>query len=301
MRLAALVAAAVLGAAGAWGGIQGGGVPAERRDRLGVQLDVTAVPGLHLGVPGLVAGVMWLRVVNDFGEWWHRSLLDRARDDYLNTAIGRILRLEPEMLDPALFVADVLASRGGQVEGAYTALLHGLSGQTGRWELYFRLGYLAYRHFGLPNLAADWWLLTGQLPGRPDYLPVLAQMIRLHRTGNLDAILGEISVATVRDPVLRQEVGEAEAFRALAKRLAPDLALFASRMGRPATHPTALVAAGIWSAVPRDPWGSEIRLGPDGVLPGSRLPIHLRVWPDQVTAPPAVLRGDALRGWRPVL
>ena len=301
MRSAALIAAVAVGAAAAWGGIQGGGVPAEQRDRLGVQLDVTAVPGLHLGVPGLVAGVMWLQVVNDYGEWWHLSLMDRARDDYLNTAVGRILRLEPEMLDPALFVADVLASRGGQAEGAYTALLHGLSGQTGRWELYFRLGYLAYRHFGLPDLAAEWWILTGQLPGRPDYLPVLAQMIRLHRTGDLDAVLGELSVAAVRDPVLRQEVAEVEAFRAMAKRLAPDLALFAERMGRPATDPAELVAAGIWSSVPRDPWNSEIRFGKDGILPGSRLPLHLRIWPDQTAPSAAVLRGDALRGWRPVL
>lgn len=296
-----LLAAAALGAAAAWGGIQGGGVPAERQDRLGVQLDVTAVPGLHLGVPGLMAGVMWLRVVNDYGEWWRLNLIDRRRDDQLNTAVGRILRLEPEMLDPALFVADVLASRGGQAEPAYTALLHAVAGQTGRWELYFRLGYLAYRHFGLPGLAAEWWVLTGQMPGRPDYLPVLAQMIRLQRSGGLDEMLGELSVAAVRDPVLRQEVAEVETFRAMAARLAPDLTAYAARAGRPATDVAELVSAGIWKAVPLDPWGSPVQLGEGRVLPGRRLPLHLRVWPDQTPPSPAVRRGEALYGWRPVL
>lgn len=301
-RPAALAAAALIGVAGAWGGLQRIELPDDvRENRVGLLLDLEGLPGSDLGVPGLVAGLLWLRMINDFGLWHLGGQLDRARDDYLTASARRILRLEPEMLDPALFAADVLAARGGQAEPTYEVLLHALAGQSGRWEVYFRLGFVAYRYFGMAPLASEWWSLTGLMPGRPDYLPVLGAMIRLQRTGGIDEALGELAVAAVRQPELQREVAEVEAFRSLVRRLTPDLERYRERTGAPATAAEDLVAAGIWSAVPVDPWGSVIRIGPEGILPGERLPLYLKVWNDQVTPSRETLRGDAVRGWRPTL
>lgn len=301
-RSAALAAAALIGVAGAWGGLQRVDVPDDvRENRVGLLLDLEGLPGSDLGVPGLVAGLLWLRMINDFGLWKLSGQLDRSREDYLTASARRILRLEPEMLDPALFAADVLAARGGQAEPTYEALLHALAGQSGRWEIYFRLGFVAYRYFGMAPLASEWWSLTGLLPGRPDYLPVLAAMIRLQRTGGIDEVLGELAVAAVRQPRLQREVAEVEAFRRLARRLAADLERYRERTGRWPEAPEELVVAGIWAKPPIDPWGSVIRIGPEGILPGERLPLYLKVWNDQLTPARETLRGDAVRGWRPAL
>lgn len=266
------------------------------------EASIDRLPGAHLGVPGMVGGLMWISVVNDFGAWWLRRNLEAQKYMHLARRVRQVARYEPFYMDPVLFSADVLAGYGERVTAAHEILLYGLSGRVRRGEIWFRLGYLAHRYYGNPEQAAGWWALGASLPEAPPYLSSLAQLIHLTRRGETHPAIDEIAIESVQAPEVRADLRMARRFAEQRRHLLQDLQAFEARFGRPPEGVAEMVRRGYWPGPPLDPWQGEVRLTKDrrDVRPSDRVPLFLREYEPVPMADP-LRRGDVLRDWRPTM
>lgn len=257
------------------------------------------LPGIHLGLKGSLAGILWLRHINYFGSRVMKRSLTQETYRWLAENLEGIIRLEPQFSDPPLFASDVLAFFGDRVSEAHRLLLLGLTGQSLSWQIYFRLGVIYMRWYGDYPGAGEWWKFAALSPHSPFWLPGLVQLTLLRYTGEVEE--GIVAVMERRFPVpeLEEEWKLIRRFVEELKVWNQDLKRFRERYHRPPRDLTELVEAGIWEEVPRDPWGGEIRLSRDGerLVGSERVPVFFRER-ERIPIPPELRSGAFLRELR---
>lgn len=242
-----------------------------------VVLDPDRLPGFDLGTPGLVAAFLWLRTVTQIGSWYANRTLGDKQTQYLADQLDAIVRLDPYARMPALYASTLLTSFDNRVHDAHEIMLRSLAFQTGYWELYFGIGMLYYRHYGMLDRAAEWWKLAALQPNvLPGYLLNLSQFIQLRNTGAIDELAADFDKRTLPLPELRKEWDEIHAFRQMQQQLAYGIKTFERRFGRSPNAISEVVDAGIWPGYPIDPWGGRVELATDGktILPSENIPIR---------------------------
>lgn len=259
-------------------------------------IDPTSIPGLHLGVPGLLAGLLYLRTNAHAGVLIYPENRSDQAFAWLAQHLQIVAKLENRLLHPAEDALGYLIYMSERPHDAHRVLLRTLLGQTGEWRQYFWIGYLYYALYNRADKTIGWWRLASLLPGSPEYLPNLVQLVRLQDGGTLDPLLLEIQRNQIRDPVLQREFDQMLEFERKARVLNRDLIEFHQRYGRPATDPQELVVAGIWPRIPTDPWGGAVAIDAQGqrVLASDQAPVYLQPH-GTFTPDPAIESGAFLR------
>ncbi len=234
-------------------------------------------PGLDLGVPGMVAGLLWLRTISSYGAHFVNRTLQPSDYDLYGEQVLSIARLDPMQVQAPIFAGSVLAMFGDRIHQAHRILLTSLQGQTGYWELYFWIGYLYLKFYGQADKAADWFSFAGFFPDSPDYLLNLAALIQMDRHGTIDPVMDLMGASEFVAPELRREWQLMQIFQQQKLRLEEQVRSFQTSFGTWPESVTEMVDRGYWSGVPRDPWGGHVRLAADHrtLLPSKKLPIFL--------------------------
>lgn len=257
------------------------------------------LPGLHLGLKGSLAGLLWLRHLNYFGARVLKRSLTQESYLWMCENLEGIIRLEPQFSDPPLFASDVLAFFGERVTEAHRLLLLALTGQSLEWQIYFRLGVIYMKWYGDFVGAAEWWRFATLSPSSPLWLPNLVHLTLLRFSGEVEEGMLEVIAERPLTPELREEWERIRTFLRALKEWNSDLRLFRTKRGRDPEELSELIEAGIWKEIPLDPWGGAVRLSPDKkkIIGSDRIPVFFKERP--FLPIPAELRsGDILKELR---
>ncbi len=217
---------------------------------------------MSLGWQNALANLLWFRTISYFGQHY-RS--DRTYP-WLAHMCDLVTDLDPRAEHVYRFAGVILPWEANQVDAGIRLLEKGLRQFPDSWMLHYHLGFHAY-FFKNDYAAALRHLRQAMaLPGAHPAIARLAAVLAAQQYGPettlafLDELRNDIDSADVRNVVV-EHMREA--------RLAADLqalgaasAAYRDRTSTIAATPQALVAAGLLSAVPADPFGGEYVLDP---------------------------------------
>lgn len=279
-------------------------LPSLREGRREVEEDsvvmrIHEIPGVHLGFKGPLAGVLWLRTINYFGKHFLQKTLTQERYSLLSRHIEEIVRLDPSVEDPPLFAHDVLVTYGDQVTEVHKILLFALTGSSLNYKLYFRLGYLYASRYRDPVSASLLWEVASYLPSAPLWLRNLVRLAYLRYPMEVHPYFFDLSKEDLPFEFLKEEWDKIRLFFLLKKKMEEMIGRFFKSFGRYPESLEELVEKGFLSGIPRDPWGGQVELSPDGktVLLSEKAPIYFhRVFQEKGIPLPKELRsGEVLR------
>lgn len=248
-------------------------VPAEQ------PYDVRFVPSagtlrwLSFGHPTLVGNLYWLRAVQYIGD----PGADARGWEKLLPIIDLVTDLDPRH-DYAYQIGGTILSAVNRVPEADQILEKGIRNVPDYWILHFLRAFDAFYYEGDYPVAARFMEQAASLPGAPGHLRdyVLAMYVKGKEP---DAAISFLEVARRRmmDPLVRgmidKEIKQATVERDAVPLEAAIQRFRAERDVMPASLDD-LVAAGLLSAVPPDPFGGKYVIGADGRVHSSVEPFR---------------------------
>ena len=232
-----------------------------------------------LGFHHLGADLLWLRIVQVFGE----RMVSERDYEWLYHAFDVVTTLDPQYAYVYDVGGTVLAEFAHRIELSNQLLEKGFKANPTAWRLPFVLGFNHFFHLQDYVSAGRYMSQAAQIPGRPYYVDTLAA--RLYVEGGSPALALQYLEAMIQqtaDPELRRiyvekykEVQIARDLRIL------DEAVERYREASGANPKTLsdLVSKGFLSAIPDEPFGGEYRVNPQtGEVSSSTHPERLRLY-----------------------
>ena len=241
--------------------------------------DGEALKLVSLGYENVIADLIWLRVVQVFGN---RTV---AEDDYnwIYHALEAVTTLDPRFVHAYLAGSMTLTVVADHVELSNRILEKGIKADLGEWRVPFILGFNYFNFLGEYHRAAEYIEMAADMPGRPDWLPLLAA--RLHVQANAPHLALEFLARvheSTHDARLRKKL-ETRITDVMIERdlLALEWAIerYRARYGAPPDTLDHLVAAGVVTQVPLDPFGATYVIdGRTGEVSSPSRPDRMRVF-----------------------
>lgn len=216
-----------------------------------------------LGFHHLGADLLWLRIVQVFGE---RVVTDRDYE-WLYHALDVVTTLDPQYAYVYDAGGTILAEFANRVDLSNQLLEKGMQANPASWRLPFVLGFNHFFHLQNYLKAGEYMGMAAKIPGRPYYVDTLAA--RLFVEGGSPTMALQYLEAMLQqtgDPQLKEiytnkyrEVLVARDLRIL------DAAVVQYRKahGQPVRGLSDLVTAGLLPAIPEEPFGGEYQWNPD--------------------------------------
>ena len=236
-----------------------------------------------LGYNQLVADLLWLNTVQVMGD----KGAERRDAEWLYQAYDVITTLDPQS-DYVYQIGGVfLGVLSGRADLAVPLFEKGTRANPDSWRLQFYLGFNQFYYLGHFKEAAEAMAKAAALPGRPDYVQLLAA--RLYAEAQEPALALEFLGRMYEDS--KDEQVRAQLLERMKEvMIERDVRLldqaveqFAARYHRPPQVLADLVAGGVMAALPREPLGGHYYIDPsDHQVKSSSRPERLRVkLPDQ--------------------
>ncbi len=257
-----------------------------RQDRTVVQIEGLAQlpkgeylkPAL-LGYHHLGADILWLRLIQVIGK--KRNSADEY--EWMYHALDVITTLDPQYAYAYYAGGVILGDLANRTDLSNRLLEKGINANPEVWDIPFLLGYNYYFLLGDPAKGAEYIMKAASLPDRPAYLPGLATRMAAE-AGSPDTALAflEARLLETQDPEMREVL----AYRMKEVTIEQDLRMLESAVeayrkqhrALPATL-TDLVAAGVLSMLPQEPFGGDYRLDrKTGAVTSSTHPERLRTY-----------------------
>ncbi len=257
-----------------------------RQDRTVVQIEGLAQlpkgeylkPAL-LGYHHLGADILWLRLLQVMGK--KRNSADEY--EWMYHALDVITTLDPQYAYAYYAGGVILGDLANRTDLSNRLLEKGVNANPEVWNIPFLLGYNYYFLLGDPAKGAEYIMQAASLPDGPSYLPGLATRMAAE-AGSPDTALAflEARLLETQDPEMREFL----AYRMKEVIIERDLRLLESAVevyrtqhqALPATL-TDLVAAGVLSILPQEPFGGDYRLDrKTGAVSSSTHPERLRTF-----------------------
>jgi len=257
-----------------------------RKDRTIVQIEGLAQlpkgeylkPAL-LGYHHLGADLLWLRLVQMVGK--KRNSEDEY--EWMYHALDVITTLDPQYAYAYYAGGVILGDLANRPDLSIRLLKKGADANPEVWNIPFLLGYNYYFLLADPAKGAEYIMKAASLPDRPAYLPGLATRMAAE-AGSPDTALAflEARLLETQDPQTRESLAN----RMKEVIIERDLRLLESAVAAyrtqyrtlPATL-TDLVAAGVLSILPQEPFGGDYRLDrKTGSVSSSTHPERLRTF-----------------------
>jgi tetratricopeptide (TPR) repeat protein len=210
-----------------------------------------------LGYDQLVADLLWLKTIQVMGEKGRE-----AQDaEWLYQAFDAITTLDPKFDYVYQLGGIFLSVLSGRADLAVQLLSKGTQNNPGIWQLHFYLGFDQFYYFGRFKEAADAIARAAALPGRPDWVPMLAT--RLYAQAEepefaiefLDRMYQVSKDEKVREELLarRKELVVERDLNILNRTVRE----FQERSRRPPDDLRELVTAGLLHGLPEEPFGGR--------------------------------------------
>lgn len=257
-----------------------------RQDRTVVQIEGLAQlpkgeylkPAL-LGYHHLGADILWLRLLQTVGK--KRNSADEY--EWMYHALDVITTLDPQYAYAYYVGGNILGDLANRPDLSNRLLEKGTDANPEVWYIPFLLGYNHYFLLGDPAKGAESIMKAASLPDRPAYLPGLATRMAAE-AGSPDTALAflEARLRETQDPQTRESLAN----RMKEVIIEQDIRVLESAVEvyraqhrvLPATL-TDLVAAGIISMLPQEPFEGDYRLDPKtGTVSSSTHPERLRTF-----------------------
>lgn len=223
--------------------------------------------------------MLWLRLVQVLGK--KRNSADEF--EWMYHALDVITTLDPQYAYAYYAGGVVLGDLAQRIDLSNRLLLKGAEANPTVWNIPFLLGYNHYFLLGDPEKGAEYIMRAASLPDRPAYLPGLATRLSVE-AGNPETALAFLE-ARLRET---QDLEMREFFVNRMKEviIERDIQILQRAVGTYRTkHRTlpaalaALVADGLLSALPQEPFGGEYRFdSKTGAVSSSTHPDRLRTF-----------------------
>ncbi len=129
---------------------------------------------ISLGYNNLVADLIWLRIIQVFGD---RTVTEEEYN-WIYTALDAVTTLDPRFVQAYLAGSMTLTVMAAHVEQSNRILEKGIAADLEEWRIPFILGFNYFNFLGEYRRAAEYIEMATEMPGRPSWLPLLAS--RLH-------------------------------------------------------------------------------------------------------------------------
>jgi hypothetical protein len=232
-----------------------------------------------LGFHHLGADLLWLRIVQVFGE----QVVTEWDYEWLYHAFDVVTTLDPQYTYVYDVGGTVLAEFAHRVELSNQLLEKGFKANPTAWRLPFVLGFNHFFHLQDYVSAGRYMSEAARIPGRPYYVDTLAA--RLYVEGGSPALALQYLEAMIQQatsPDLRRIYVEKYNEVLIARDLrALDEAVERYRKAWGVNPQTLsdLVSKGFLSAIPDEPFGGEYRVDPQtGAVSSSTHPERLRLY-----------------------
>jgi len=199
-------------------------------------------------------------------------------DDYdrLSDLLSTVVRFDPRFVIPYLLGGILLADSPGHFGAALDLLARGERQIPSEWLFPFYTSYVQYFSLGNPEEGGMALLRAAQIPGSPDYFPLLAS--RMLSEGHRPATaLAFLHGMTERETDPRRKASLEERIRLVTverdlQSMEKTIAEYKSRVGAPPRNLADLVQSGMLARIPEEPYGGRYLLMPDGSVRSDRAP-----------------------------
>jgi hypothetical protein len=228
----------------------------------------SALGRMVLGFDALAADVYWIRTIQHYGG-------DRLD---VNGRVRKYQLLYPLLdittsLDPyfniayrfgAIFLSEAYPGGAGRTDQAVMLLRKGIAAQPGKWQYYHDIAFIHYWQLHDTKAAADWFRRAAQQPDAPEWLLPVAAALLTEGTDLASArFIWSQMLQSDQEWLRARAVRGIQQIDALAQiqQLEAIVAATPHPPGQPYSW-TALIRAGMLSAVPADPTGTPYVLDP---------------------------------------
>jgi tetratricopeptide (TPR) repeat protein len=232
-----------------------------------------------LGYHHLGADILWLRLLQVVGK--KRNSADEY--EWMYHALDVLTTLDPQYAYAYYAGGVILGDLANRTDLSNRLLEKGVNANPEVWNIPFLLGYNHYFLLGDPAKGAEYIMKAASLPDGPSYLPGLATRMAAE-AGSPDTALAflEARLRETQDPEMREVLAN----RMKEVIIERDLRLLESAVAAYRTQYRTLprtladlVAAGVLSMLPQEPFGGAYRLDPKtGVVSSSTHPERLRTF-----------------------
>lgn len=229
-------------------------------------------PSLAFGFRNLLADVAWLQAVQVGGS----RKMTRGDYDRYSDLLGAVTRFDPRFMVPYLAGGLILGESLPHAERAVELLGEGEKRFPFEWRFPFYAGYIHYFVIGEPSSGGEAIMRASRVPGSPAYFPLLASRMLSegYRPDTALVFLKEM-LAQETDP-LRMAALEERIRLVVVERdlqvLEKAVEEYFSRFGAYPASISDLSRTGLLARVPKEPYGGEYLLSPDGRVRSSRAP-----------------------------
>ena len=234
---------------------------------------------VSLGYQNIVADVIWLRIIQVFGD---RTVTEDGYN-WIYNALDAVTTLDPRFVEAYLAGSMTLTVMADHVEQSNQILKKGIAADLNQWKIPFILGFNYFNFLGDYRRAAEYIEMATAMPGRPDWLPLLAA--RLHVQADAPQLALEF-LARVYDATTDGGLRAKLEIRMKEVMIERDLMVmeraverYQARHGSRPEHLSQLVETGILRAIPLDPFGGTYTLNSEtGELSSNSRPDRMRVY-----------------------
>ncbi len=207
----------------------------------------------------LMADLLFIKTISFYGERVGRGTpLQEDEWDQMVSAMNTISDLDPYFLDVYLFGETTLVWHAGRVQEANRLLEKGRRHRTGDWHIPFYLGFNYFYFLHDSQKGAFYMMEASRLPGRRDYLPLLAARLS-QEAGQTEAaviFLQELYDQTW-DFTMKQNIKKRlEAMKSIFV-LEKGIIFYQEKFGNSPSSLDLMVSRGILKKLPEDPYGGE--------------------------------------------
>jgi tetratricopeptide (TPR) repeat protein len=236
------------------------GVPKIQRFMFLPQAQVLRVASL--GYHGVAADFLWLQAIQAMGE---RKVSEEA-GRWIYRALDIVTTLDPQFVRAYEAGGLALCTLVVLPEESNALLEKGMKHNPQAWQLPFYLGINYYFEFGDDEKAGEYIARAARLPGAPEYLSGLAARLYVSAKAPQNAVellasLYEHAADGEARQVLEQRLKEAIVERDL-QILEGAIGRYRDRYSKRPDQLEDLVAQGVLSALPRDPFGGRYLYDP---------------------------------------
>ncbi len=213
---------------------------------------------------GLFSDVIFLKTLSFYGKTFERTERPRVREpefDWINDSLTAATELDPYFLDPYYLANSTLAWDGNRVEQANLLLEKGMDYRRWDWLLPFYAGFNHYYFLHDNAKAAKLLEEAAKRSGGAPLLATLAARLAYQANQTESAIIFlEEMLRQASDDYSRREYGQRLAALKDILALEKAVAEFQTKLGRAPTTLSELIAQGILSELPREPYGGTYEL-----------------------------------------
>ncbi len=234
---------------------------------------------VSLGYQNLVADLIWLRIIQVFGD---RTVTEDGYN-WIYHALDAVTTLDPKFVQAYLAGSMTLTVMADHVEQSNRILEKGIAANLEEWRIPFTLGFNYFNFLRDYRHAAKYIEMAAAMPGRPDWLPLLAA--RLHVQADAPQLALEF-LARVYDDTTDESLKAKLEIRIKEVMIERDLLAmeraverYQARHGSRPERLSQLVETGILKHIPLDPFGGTYTLDSETAeLSSSSRPDRMRVY-----------------------